>query len=141
LDLLQLYILAPDITIEVFLVKRVQSFHRNDVYFPREGFAVDDLKSKVLILLGAMEFTQPYKVRPIELIDDRLYDVFLVNNCSLPENGNDRNEQGRDRGKPGNLRMEHDAHLVTTSGNDSTEIFQPLTSLARHSGLRLVLRP
>src|SRR5690349_19586100 len=55
LNLLQRYILAPDITVENFLVKRVQSFHRYDMHFPGKGFAVDDLKSQVLIRLGAVD--------------------------------------------------------------------------------------
>ena len=76
-------ILVPYVTVEIFLIKRVQSFHCDDVYFPGEGFAVDDLKSKVLIRLGAVELTEPYKVRFVELIDDDFYDVFLVNNRSL----------------------------------------------------------
>jgi len=44
----------------------VQSFHHDDVYFPSKGFAVDDLKSKVLIRLGAVEFAEAHQVRLIE---------------------------------------------------------------------------
>ena len=52
LNLLQRHILAPDVTVEIFLVERVQSLHRDVAYFPGEGFAVDDLKSKVLMGLN-----------------------------------------------------------------------------------------
>jgi hypothetical protein len=53
---------------------------------------VDYLKSKVLIRPGAMEFTEAYQVGFIELIDDRLYDVFLMDDRSLCGKRNGRNE-------------------------------------------------
>ena len=83
MNLRQRDILAPDVMVEIFLVKRVDPFHHDDMYFPGEGSAVDDLRSKVLIRLAAVEFTEPYNVRLIELIDDSLYDAFLVNNRLL----------------------------------------------------------
>ena len=93
MNLRQRDIFAPDITVEILLVKRVQSFHHDDVYFPGEGSAVDDLKSKVLIRLGSVELTEPNKVRLVELIDDSFYDVFFVNNRSLRGDGNGENEK------------------------------------------------
>jgi hypothetical protein len=75
-------------------------------------FAVDDLKSKVLIRLGAVELTEPNKVRSIELIDDGFYDAFLVNNRSLREDGNGGNEQGGHRRESDNGRLEHDEYFV-----------------------------
>ena len=65
---------------------------RNDAYLPGERFAVDYLKSKVLIRLGAMEFTEAYQVGSIELIDDRLYYVFLMDDRLLCGKGNGCNE-------------------------------------------------
>ena len=65
---------------------------RNDAYLPGERFAVDDLKSEVLIRPGAMEFTEAYQVRFIELIDDCLYYVFLMDDRSLCGKRNGRNE-------------------------------------------------
>src|ERR1051326_1168742 len=97
LNLLQRHILAPDVTVEIFLVEGVQSFHGNDAYLHGERFAVDDLKSKVLIRLRAMEFTEAYQVGSIELIDDRLYYVFLMDDRLLCGKGNGRNEYGDHR--------------------------------------------
>jgi hypothetical protein len=53
---------------------------------------VDKLKSKVLIHLRAVEFTEPNKVRVVELIYDSFYDVFLVNNRSLRGDRKGENE-------------------------------------------------
>lgn len=97
MNLLERHILALDVTVEIFLVERVQSFHGDEAYFPGKCFAMDNLKSKVLIRLRAMEFTEAYQVRFIELIDDRFYYVFLVNNRSLCENRDGGNEQGDSR--------------------------------------------
>jgi len=43
LNLRQRDTLAADVTVEIVLVKRVQTFHNYDAYFPGEGFVVDDL--------------------------------------------------------------------------------------------------
>jgi hypothetical protein len=44
-----------------------------------------------------MDLAEPYKIRFIELIDDRLYNVFLVNNRWLRGDGNGGGEQGHHR--------------------------------------------
>jgi hypothetical protein len=44
-----------------------------------------------------MELTEADQVRFFELIDDRSYDVLLVNNRSLCGNGDRGNEQGDHR--------------------------------------------
>lgn len=82
------------------------------MHFPGEGAAVYDLKSKVLIRLGAMKLPEPDQVRLIELIDDSVYDVLLMNNRSLRDNGDCGNEQSSHRREFANGRREHDKHIV-----------------------------
>ena len=70
---------------------------------------MDDLKSKALIRLRAVEVSKRYKVRSVELFYDSFYDVLFVNNRPLRGEGHDGNEYGGHRRESGNwYRLEHD---------------------------------